>query len=86
MNWNSLVSFYLIQYTFITSNVQVSILDYDDPNYSVDQGIIEGEEYYNPASASWEEEEIESMREERRRQNDLFQFNVSSIFLLLNYI
>ena len=58
-------------------------IDYDDPNYSVDQGIMEGEEFYNSANASWEEGEVEAMREERRKQNDLFQFNVRNLLFFM---
>ena len=54
----------------------LEFIDYDDPNYTVDQGLVEGEEFYNPAESKAEtEREIEKMREERRKQNDLFQFN-----------
>ena len=58
-------------------------IDYDDPNYSVDQGIMEGEGFYNSANASWEEGEVEAMREERRKQNDLFQFNVRNLLFFM---
>ena len=57
----------------------LEFIDYDDPNYSVDQGFMEGEEYYNPSTKGLNREEteaeVEKMREERRVQNDIFQFN-----------
>eukprot|EP00555_Chaetoceros_dichaeta_P002066 CAMPEP_0198249508 /NCGR_PEP_ID=MMETSP1447-20131203/1021_1 /TAXON_ID=420782 /ORGANISM="Chaetoceros dichaeta, Strain CCMP1751" /LENGTH=489 /DNA_ID=CAMNT_0043934165 /DNA_START=30 /DNA_END=1499 /DNA_ORIENTATION=+ len=55
----------------------LEFVNYDDPNYVVDQGITEGE--FLPASVQPKEddgteEEIEAMREDRRRRNDEFQF------------
>lgn len=69
---------------------ELEFIDYDDPNYVTDQGLVEGEEDYNPMlSKDKTEEEIEKMREERRVQNDIFQFNVSyyfSVYFLFLYV
>lgn len=47
----------------------LEFVDYSDPEYVVDQGT--GDEFYDEKST---EEEIEEMREDRRRRNDEFQF------------
>jgi len=47
----------------------LEFVNYDDPEYSVDQG----DDYFDTPYDSTEEE-IEAMREERRRRNDEFQF------------
>lgn len=47
----------------------LEFINYDDPEYSVDQG-----EEMNTMSADSTEVEIEAMREDRRRRNDEFQF------------
>jgi len=56
---------------------ELEFVNYDDPNYEVDQGITD--EKLIPVSVSTTEmdgteEEIEAMREDRRRRNDEFQF------------
>lgn len=48
---------------------ELEFINYDDPEYSVDQG----DDYFDTAYDSTEEE-IEAMREDRRRRNDEFQF------------
>lgn len=47
----------------------LEFVDYSDPEYVVDQGT--GDEFFDEKST---EEEIEEMREDRRRRNDEFQF------------
>lgn len=47
----------------------LEFIDYSDPEYKVDQG----EEFFDPESDDTEEQ-IEIMREDRRRRNDEFQF------------
>lgn len=47
----------------------LEFVNYDDPEYQVDQGV--GDEFFDPDST---EERIEAMREERRMRNDEFQF------------
>ena len=47
----------------------LEFVNYDDPEYQVDQGI--GDEFFDPEST---EEQVEMMREERRVRNDEFQF------------
>jgi hypothetical protein len=52
----------------------LEFVDYSDPDYQVDQGIV-GDEFFNPAVPSTTtEEQVESMREERRLRNDEYQF------------
>lgn len=43
----------------------LEFVNYDDPEYQVDQG--QGDEFYDPDST---EAQIEEMREDRRRRND----------------
>jgi len=57
---------------------ELEFVNYDDPDYRVDQGLSDGDEFF-PTSSREEAnratlEEIEAMREERRRRNDEFQF------------
>ena len=47
----------------------MEFVDYSDPDYVVDQGA--GDEFYDETST---EEQIEEMREDRRRRNDEYQF------------
>jgi hypothetical protein len=47
----------------------LEFVDYSDPEYQVDQGT--GEEFSDPTST---DEEIELMRQDRRRRNDEYQF------------
>jgi len=47
----------------------LEFVNYDDPEYQVDQGI--GDEFFDEDST---EAQIEEMREDRRRRNDEFQF------------
>lgn len=47
----------------------LEFVNYDDPEYQVDQGV--GDEFFDPEST---EAQIEAMREERRMRNDEFQF------------
>ena len=49
---------------------ELEYVNYDDPNYAVDQGT-EGDEVYKEDTT---EAEIEAMREDRRRRNDEYQF------------
>jgi hypothetical protein len=49
----------------------LEFVNYDDPEYSVDQG---GDEFVEKLDEDTTEEEIEAMREDRRRRNDEFQF------------
>lgn len=52
---------------------ELEFVNYDDPDYQVDQGV--GDEFYDPAAAKAETEaQVEAMREERRVRNDEFQF------------
>lgn len=48
----------------------LEFVDYSDPEYQVDRGIGDDEFFSKEAT----EEQIEAMREERRRRNDEFQF------------
>lgn len=53
----------------------LEFVNYDDPNYQVDQGT--GDEFWDPtreATREAVEKEVEEMREDRRRRNDEFQF------------
>jgi len=51
----------------------LEFINYNDPEYQVDQGV--GDEFFDPASVQADtEEKIEAMREERRMRNDEFQF------------
>jgi len=50
----------------------LEFVNYDDPNYTVDQGV--SDEVFSPKKDDGTDEEIEAMREERRRKNDEFQF------------
>ena len=54
-----------------THQTKLEFVNYDDPEYVVDQG---DEFYSNPSSPDDTEEKIEEMREDRRRRNDEFQF------------
>lgn len=47
----------------------LEFVNYDDPEYQVDQGV--GDEFFDPNST---EEQVEAMREERRVRNDEYQF------------
>ena len=49
----------------------LEFVNYDDPEYKVDQGV--GDEFFDSSTLSTEEQ-IEEMREERRKKNDEFQF------------
>jgi hypothetical protein len=49
----------------------LEFIDYDDPNYVVDQGV--GNEFFSTTDEETEVK-IEAMREDRRRRNDEFQF------------
>jgi hypothetical protein len=54
---------------------QLEFIDYTDPNYQVNQGATD--EFFPATNAEEEpstEEQVEAMREERRRKNDEFQF------------
>eukprot|EP00591_Stephanopyxis_turris_P008778 CAMPEP_0195530926 /NCGR_PEP_ID=MMETSP0794_2-20130614/34052_1 /TAXON_ID=515487 /ORGANISM="Stephanopyxis turris, Strain CCMP 815" /LENGTH=481 /DNA_ID=CAMNT_0040662549 /DNA_START=38 /DNA_END=1483 /DNA_ORIENTATION=+ len=51
---------------------EITYIDYDDPNYVVDQGLVDGEEMF--AGGESDEETLEKWREERRAANDEFQF------------
>jgi len=55
---------------------ELEFVNYDDPNYTVDQGV--GDEVYEDRSSALSEDatlaEIESMREYRRKRNDEYQF------------
>jgi hypothetical protein len=57
---------------FDYSNYTPEFLDYSDPEYRVDQGLVEGEEI--TGSSETDEEILERMREERRKRNDEYQF------------
>lgn len=59
----------------------LEFVNYSDPEYQVDQGT--GDEFYDAANASTEEE-IERMREERRRRNDEYQFQTYFAEILKN--
>uniref|UniRef100_A0A7S2RA73 Plastid lipid-associated protein/fibrillin conserved domain-containing protein n=1 Tax=Eucampia antarctica TaxID=49252 RepID=A0A7S2RA73_9STRA len=66
----------------------LEFVNYDDPEYAVDQGVSDGE-YYDPLAARMIEKEateeaIEEMREERRRKNDEFQFETYFASVLRN--
>ena len=50
----------------------LEFVNYDDPEYVVDQGI--GDDVVAPNEYDSTEQEIEAMREERRRKNDEYQF------------
>jgi hypothetical protein len=47
----------------------LEFVNYDDPEYQVDQGV--GDEFFDPTST---EAQVEEMREERRMRNDEYQF------------
>jgi len=49
----------------------LEFINYDDPEYSVNQG---GDEFIADVPVDTTEEEIEAMREDRRRRNDEYQF------------
>mmetsp|Transcript_22256 Transcript_22256/g.32510 ORF Transcript_22256/g.32510 Transcript_22256/m.32510 type:complete len:468 (+) Transcript_22256:80-1483(+) len=49
---------------------ELEFINYDDPEYVVDQG----DEFSGATTEDTTEEEIEAMREERRRKNDEYQF------------
>jgi hypothetical protein len=48
---------------------ELEFVNYDDPEYRVDQGV--DNEFFDPTST---EEQVEAMREERRVKNDEYQF------------
>jgi hypothetical protein len=50
---------------------ELEFIDYSDPEYKVDQGV--GDEFFD-STMDDTEEQIEAMREDRRRRNDEFQF------------
>ena len=52
----------------------LEFVNYDDPEYRVDQGV--SDEFFDPSESSTPstEEQIEAMREDRRKRNDEFQF------------
>jgi hypothetical protein len=57
----------------------LEFVDYSDPEYSVDQGT---DEFYSTEDDT--EEQIEAMREDRRRRNDEFQFETYFMDTLKN--
>lgn len=57
---------------------ELEFVNYDDPEYQVDQGT--GDEFFDPDST---EAQIEEMREDRRRRNDECRYSTSSSSLLL---
>lgn len=64
----------------------LEFVNYDDPEYAVDQGL---DDVYDPMVARMKEKEateeaIEAMREERRRKNDEFQFETYFASVLRN--
>lgn len=59
----------------------LEFVNYADPEYYADQGM--GDEFYDPSNASTDEE-IERMREERRKQNDEYQFQTYFAEILKN--
>eukprot|EP00521_Asterionellopsis_glacialis_P008308 CAMPEP_0195289346 /NCGR_PEP_ID=MMETSP0707-20130614/5664_1 /TAXON_ID=33640 /ORGANISM="Asterionellopsis glacialis, Strain CCMP134" /LENGTH=485 /DNA_ID=CAMNT_0040349339 /DNA_START=338 /DNA_END=1795 /DNA_ORIENTATION=- len=59
----------------------LEFVNYDDPDYKVDQGM--GDEFFDTATASTEEQ-VEAMREERRMRNDEFQFETYFAEVLKN--
>lgn len=59
----------------------LEFVNYADPEYYADQGS--GDEFYDSSNASTEEE-IEKMREERRKQNDEYQFQTYFAEILKN--
>ena len=56
---------------------ELEFVNYDDPEYLVDQGT--GDEFFDPDST---EAKIEEMREDRRRRNDECKFAISFSFCL----
>lgn len=56
----------------------LEFINYDDPDYQVDQGLTDGDEFLSSRDRDEANiqtlAEIEAMREERRRRNDEFQF------------
>eukprot|EP00592_Proboscia_alata_P007835 CAMPEP_0194365980 /NCGR_PEP_ID=MMETSP0174-20130528/13985_1 /TAXON_ID=216777 /ORGANISM="Proboscia alata, Strain PI-D3" /LENGTH=464 /DNA_ID=CAMNT_0039140907 /DNA_START=79 /DNA_END=1473 /DNA_ORIENTATION=+ len=54
-------------------NPELEFIDYDDPNYQIDQGLVEGE-FTQTSDPDADEAEIEEMREYRRKRNDEYQF------------
>lgn len=57
---------------FDYTNYTPEFVDYSNPDYIVDQGLVEGEEM--GANGITDEEILEEMREERRKRNDEYQF------------
>lgn len=51
---------------------ELEFVNYDDPEYQVDQGT--GDEFFNSSDDGSTEERVEAMREERRVKNDEYQF------------
>ncbi|GMH72923.1 hypothetical protein TL16_g06044 [Triparma laevis f. inornata] len=54
------------------SEDELEFYDYDNPEFEIDQGVYD--EFPTRLTADQTEEEIEAMRESRRRKNDEFQF------------
>jgi len=50
----------------------LEFVNYADPEYKVDQGV--SDEFFDTSSSNTVEEQVEAMREDRRRRNDEFQF------------
>ncbi len=57
---------------------ELEFVNYDDPDYQVDQGLSDDDEFFPSSSREQANQatlqEIEAMREERRRRNDEYQF------------
>jgi len=53
-------------------NSELEFYDYDNPEFEIDQGVYD--EFPQRLTKDQTEEEIEAMRESRRRKNDEFQF------------
>mmetsp|Transcript_10812 Transcript_10812/g.16005 ORF Transcript_10812/g.16005 Transcript_10812/m.16005 type:complete len:509 (+) Transcript_10812:81-1607(+) len=62
---------------------ELEFVNYDDPNYVVDQGQVE-DEYFTKPTEDDTLEQIEAMREERRKRNDEFQFETYHTKVLKN--
>jgi hypothetical protein len=58
---------------FDYSNYTPDFIDYSNPDYVVDQGLVDGEEITGSGSEA-DEVLLEKMREERRKRNDEYQF------------
>jgi hypothetical protein len=59
---------------FDYSNYTPEFIDYSNPDYVVDQGLVDGEEIAAGSSSETDEDLLEKMREERRKRNDEYQF------------